>query len=67
MGFHLFFDLEEVNTIMSVYLIYFPLMEKNEFEDLGIEIWIRLFQKNERSLHEHMEENNNITNREFSD
>jgi len=42
-------------------------MEKNGFEDLGIEIWVRLFQKNERSLHEPMEENNNITNREFSD
>ncbi len=30
-------------------------MEKNEFEDLGIEIWIRLFQKQEQSPHEQME------------
>lgn len=42
-------------------------MEKNEFEDIGLEIWIRLFQKNEQSLHEHMEESNNSTNGEFSD
>lgn len=67
MGFHLFFELEEVNTIMLVYLIYFPLMEKNEFEDLGIEIWIRMFQKNEQSHYNHVEDSNNSSNGEFSD
>lgn len=31
-------------------------MDNSEFEDIGKEIWIRLFHKNERSLHEQMEE-----------
>ncbi len=31
------------------------IMDKNEFEDLGIEIWIRLFQESEQSRHEQIE------------
>ena len=32
-------------------------MDKYEFEDLGIEIWVRLFQKKGQSFHERPEEN----------
>ncbi len=32
------------------------IMDKNEFEDLGIEIWIRLFQESGQSLHKQIEE-----------
>lgn len=31
-------------------------MDKNEFEDLGIGIWVRLFQKKGQSFYEHPEE-----------
>ncbi len=34
------------------------IMDKNDFEDLGIEIWIRLFQESEQLLHKQIEEVN---------
>ncbi len=31
-------------------------MNENEFEDLGIGIWVRLFKKKEQTFHEHAQE-----------
>jgi len=50
------FECETLISSKKNQKIRIGIMDKNEFEDLGIEIWIRLFQESGQSLHKQIEE-----------
>lgn len=48
--------MRNINILKKETKNWIGIMDKNDFEDLGIEIWIRLFRESDQSPHEQIEE-----------